>query len=165
MIAAVFAITSFAVSSGPGVRADEGWETLFDGKSLTNWDGDPKLWSVEGGVISGRTTPETKLKANSFLIYRGGEFDNFELELDYRIVNGNSGIQYRSFELPDRKWGIGGYQADFEAGDTYSGILYGEQFRGILALRGETTELKVGDNGKMQKDVTGSLGDTKEIQS
>ncbi len=43
--------------------------------------------------------------------------------------------------MPNEKWVIGGYQADFEAGDTYSGILYGERYRGILALRGESTEL------------------------
>ncbi len=90
--------------------------------------------------------------------------DNFELELEYKIVNGNSGIQYRSFEVPNEKWVIGGYQADFEAGDTYSGILYGERYRGILALRGESTEL-VRNGDKFEKKVTGSVGDTKEIQS
>ncbi len=90
--------------------------------------------------------------------------DNFELELEYKIVNGNSGIQYRSFEVPNEKWVIGGYQADFEAGDTYSGILYGERYRGILALRGESTEL-VRNGDKFEKKVTGSVGETKEIQS
>ena len=83
--------------------------------------------------------------------------------LEYKIVNGNSGIQYRSFELPDAKWGIGGYQADFEAGDKYSGILYGEAFRGILAERGQSTEL-TRDGDKFQVKVTGSVGDTKVIQ-
>lgn len=142
------------------------WISLFDGKTLDGWDGDPTLWSVEDGVITGRTTAETKLKVNSFLTYQPEEFDNFELQLDYKIVNGNSGIQYRSFERADRKqWGLGGYQADFEAGDTYSGILYGEAFRGILALRGESTELVVGKNGKMKKLVAQKIGDTNEIQA
>lgn len=145
--------------------ADDEWQSLFDGKTLTNWDGDPALWSVQDGAITGKTTPETNLKSNSFLIYRGGEFDNFELQLEYKIVNGNSGIQYRSFEAPNRPWSIGGYQADFEAGDTYSGILYGEQFRGILALRGEMTELTADESGKMVKTVVEKIGDTKEIQS
>lgn len=142
------------------------WVTLFDGKTLDGWDGDPSLWSVEDGAITGRTTPETKLKKNSFLIYRGEEFDNFELQLEYKIVDGNSGIQYRSFERTENgKWALGGYQADFEAGNTYSGILYGEAFRGILALRGESTELVVGQNGKMKKLVAEKIGDTDEIQS
>lgn len=144
----------------------EDWETIFDGKTLENWDGDPAIWSVKDGAITGTTSSEEdkKLKRNTFIIWRGGEVDNFELELEYKIVNGNSGIQYRSFELPDAKWGIGGYQADFEAGDTYSGILYGEQYRGILAQRGQKTEL-VRNDGKFEVKVLGSVGDTKEIQS
>ena len=147
------------------IPADEEWQTLFDGKTLENWDGDPERWSVEDGAITGKTTAENKLKSNSFLIYRGGEFDNFELQLEYKIVNGNSGIQYRSFELPKRKWGIGGYQADFEAGNTYSGILYGEQFRGILALRGEMTELTADKSGNMVKTLVEKIGDTNDIQA
>lgn len=143
--------------------ADE-WQTLFDGKTLENWDGDPDHWSVEDGAITGRTTDEKKLKANSFLIYRGGEFDNFELQLEYRIVDGNSGIQYRSFELPNRKWGIGGYQADFEAGNRYSGILYGEAFRGILADRGLVTEI-TSQNGKTRVTKVDSVGDSDAIQA
>ena len=124
------------VTASVSASGDE-WQSLFDGKTLDGWDGYPRVWSVEDGVITGRTTEEVKLDRNTFLIYRGGEIDNFELELEYRIVNGNSGIQYRSFELNDGKWRIGGYQADFEAGETYSGILYGEAFRGILAQRGQ----------------------------
>lgn len=153
-----------AAASSQAIAADE-WQSLFDGKTLTNWDGDPERWSVEDGAITGRTTDDNKLKTNSFLIYRGVEFDNFELQLEYKIVNGNSGIQYRSFELPDREWGIGGYQADFEAGKTYSGILYGEQFRGILANRGQKTELTSGDDGKVKVNVTGSVGKSADIQA
>ena len=145
-------------------NADE-WESIFDGKTLENWDGDPDVWSVKDGAITGATSDDEakKLKRNTFIIWRGGEVDNFELELEYKIVNGNSGIQYRSFELPDAKWGIGGYQADFEAGDTYSGILYGEAFRGILAQRGQATKL-VRNGGKFEVKETAKIGDTKEIQ-
>jgi hypothetical protein len=144
--------------------AQDDWVVLFDGKTLKNWDGDPTLWSVEEGTIMGRTTAETNLKVNNFLIYRGGEFDNFELQFDYKIIDGNSGVQYRSFELPEGKWRLGGYQADFEAKDKYSGILYGEKFRGILALRGESTELTTKD-GKMVKTQIEQFGNTDEIQT
>lgn len=142
--------------------AAEDWKTIFDGETLTGWDGDPSLWRVEDGTITGQTR-DNSLKKNSFLIWRGGEVDNFELELEYRIIGGNSGIQYRSFELPDGQWRIGGYQADFEAGDRYSGILYGEAFRGILADRGESTEL-VRTSDKFEKKVAGSVGVSEEIQ-
>ena len=154
-----------ALCVATGSASADDWETLFDGKTLDGWDGDPSTWSVKDGAITGTTYNEEdkKLKGNTFIIWRGGQVDNFELELEYKIVNGNSGIQYRSFEVPNEKWVIGGYQADFEAGDTYSGILYGERYRGILALRGESTEL-VRNDGKFEKKVTGSVGDTNEIQ-
>ena len=97
--------------------------SLFDGKTLNNWDGDPKFWSVKDGAITGITTKETPTKGNTFIIYTGKEkFTNFELLVDFKIMAGNSGIQYRSFKKPGNHdgWRIGGYQADFEAGDRYS---------------------------------------------
>ena len=76
--------------------------------------------------------PTNTLKANSFLIWRQGDVDDFELRLEFRMFGGNSGIQYRSWEEPEKwgKWVIGGYQADMEAGPNYTGILYGERYRG-----------------------------------
>lgn len=146
---------------------DDGYVSLFDGKTLTNWDGNPDFWRVEDGCITGETTPDKLTKGNTFLIYRGGEFSDFALKVDYKIgATGNSGIQYRSFEVPDNKWVIGGYQADFEAGDTYSGINYAEKFPGaILANRGQRTVVTKGDNGKPKVEVIDTFGDTKEIQS
>ena len=143
------------------VSAEEGWESIFDGKTLEKWDGNPDFWSVQDGAITGRTTKENPTKGNTFIIWRGGEVADFELTLQYKIVGGNSGIQYRSFEVENNKWVIGGYQGDFEAGKTYSGILYGERFRGILANRGQKTV--IGENGK--PTVVGSVGDSNEIQS
>jgi len=151
-----------AWSVPPGAQAqDDGFVTIFDGKTLEGWDGNPDFWRVEDGTITGQTTKEKPTKGNTFIIWRKGEVGDFELKLEYKIVGGNSGIQYRSFEAPNEKWVIGGYQADFEAGDTYSGILYGERFRGILALRGQKTV--IGDDHKPKQ--VGTLGDTKEIQS
>ncbi len=135
----------------PCLAADETggrFQPIFDGKSLDGWDGDPELWRVEDGTIVGQTTAEKPLKHNSFLIWKGGEVEDFELRVEYRIHSGNSGIQYRSWQEPDSvgKWVVGGYQADIEAGARYTGILYGERFRGILALRGQKTV--VGQNHK-----------------
>ena len=138
-------------------------EVVIPTDSLEQWEGDEKFWSVEGGVITGQTTKENPTKGNTFLIWRGGYVDNFELELEYKIIGGNSGIQYRSFE-PGPKYVAGGYQADFEAGKTYSGILYGERFRNILAGRGKKTEL-VRVNGEFDSVVVGEVGDSDEIQS
>lgn len=144
-----------------GAEADAGWESLFDGKTLDGWDGNPQFWSVRDGAITGETTPDNPTKGNTFIIWRKGDVGDFELKLEYKLVGGNSGIQYRSFEVPDQRWVVGGYQGDFEAGDRFSGILYGERYRGILAQRGQKTVIKEG--GKVE--VVGSVGDSDEIQS
>jgi hypothetical protein len=146
--------------------AEPGFRTLFNGKDLTGWEGNPKLWSVQDGVITGVTKAEPKLTHNTFLVYTGEEFADFELRLSYRIVNGNSGIQYRSKVTGQGDFGpiVGGYQADFEAGKRYSGILYEERGRGILAQRGEQTVVQSA-NGKAKVEVVGSVGDSDEIQA
>lgn len=143
--------------------AQESWQSIFDGKSLAGWDGDPKFWSVEDGALTGTTTKDNTTEGNTFALWTGGEPGDFELKLKYKIVGGNSGIQYRSFKLEKGKdrWRVGGYQADIDSGDTYSGILYGEQFRSILANRGLITTL--GEDGK--PTTVGTLGDSKAIQA
>ncbi len=136
---------------------------IFDGVSLKGWDGDPKLWSVEDGAIVGRTSAEDPIPHNSFLVWRQGVVDNFELKFEYMIDGGNSGFQYRSVEKP-QEWGthvLGGLQADFEAGERHTGGLYGERSRRILAKRGEKVE--IGADGKPK--VVGSVGDPVELQS
>lgn len=139
-------------------------QTLFDGKTLKGWDGDPKFWSVRDGAITGQTTADNPTKGNTFLIWEGGDVADFELTLDYRIVAGNSGIQYRSFKLENAadEWRIGGYQADIDSKDTYSGILYGEKYRGILGRRGESNQL-TRENGKFAVKTTKKFGDSAEI--
>jgi type 1 glutamine amidotransferase len=148
----------------PVRAADEhnAFKPLFNGNDLAGWDGDPKFWSVKDGTITGQTTAENQTKGNTFIIWTNGVVDDFELRAKFKITGGpraNSGIQYRSKKMGD--WVIGGYQADFEGGETYSGILYEERGRGILAQRGQKTVIR--DNGK--PEVVGSVGDSKEIQS
>ena len=143
---------------------------LFNGKDLTGWEGNPKLWSVQDGAITGKTgeDAETKLKHNTFLVWRGGSVSDFELTFKYRIEKGNSGVQYRSRELDKGEFGpiISGYQADFEAGPKFSGILYEERARGILALRGQKTVIKAGAEAKKPVvEVAGEVGNSAEIQA
>ena len=155
------------------LAADEeaGFKSLFNGKDLTGWDGRAIHWSVRDGAITGATTKENPAKGNNFLIWRGGTVDDFELRLSYKITANNdkgfanSGIQYRSKEFKEAgDHVVGGYQADFEAGNTYSGILYEERMRGILAERGQKVVIKEAD-GKTVKEVVGSVGNSPEIQA
>lgn len=148
-----------ATAGGTPARADEpGFKSLFNGKDLSGWEGNTKFWSVKDGTITGQTTDTNKTEGNTFLIWRDGVVDDFELRLSYKIVGGNSGVQYRSKDIGN--FVVGGYQADIDSGDTYSGILYEERGRGILAERGEKTEM-----GPAGKTVIASLGNTKEIQA
>jgi len=151
------------------VAAEEGFKSLFNGTDLTGWAGRKEHWSVADGCIVGTTTKETPAKGNNFLIAKDGDknfiVSDFELRLSYKFTGnfGNSGIQYRSKELPD--FVVSGYQGDFEVGKTYSGILYEEKGRGILAKRGEKVVIRDGDDGKHKIEVTGSLGKTEDIQA
>ncbi|HEX5081926.1 MAG TPA: DUF1080 domain-containing protein, partial [Blastocatellia bacterium] len=120
---------------GPGIEAlapddHTGFEAIFDGKTLNGWDGNPAFWRVESETIIGETTAEKPLKANTFLVWRAGQPKDFELKLEYRINSTNSGVQYRSVELPEvGKWVLKGYQADIDFQNTYTGQLYEERGR------------------------------------
>ncbi len=139
--------------------AEDGFQPIFDGKTLEGWDGNPDFWRVEDGAITGETTAENPTKGNTFMIWRGGSPGDFELKLEYRLRNHNSGIQFRSFEVPDQKWVIGGYQADIADVERFDGLLYGERFRGILCFRGDKTVIGADHKPK----VVGKVGDTDEL--
>ena len=159
----LFSVAILAVAPAFGKKS-EGGKSLFDGKTLKGWNGDPKFWKAADGAIVGQTTKETPTKGNTFIIWEDGKLTDFDLTLEFKIEGGNSGIQYRSFVKPGKHdgWRIGGYQADFEAGDRYSGICYGEGFRGILSDRGFHTTLTIDDKGKLKKNAK-KFGDSKEI--
>src|SRR5262245_2199890 len=141
---------------------DSGYETIFDGKTLQGWEGDPRYWRVENGALVGEITPETLLKQNSFIIWRGGSTKDFELKVEYRIsANGNSGINYRSVEVPGVQWAMRGYQADIDGRNRYTGQNYEERGRTFNALRGQITRIRTGKKA----EVIGSLGDAKELES
>jgi hypothetical protein len=160
------AVAGCLIAFYPACAADtsaEGFKPIFDGKTLDGWDGAPGLWRVEDGCITGETTADKRLKSNTFLVWRQGEVDDFEITFEYRILSdfANSGLQYRSFENPREwgKWVIGGYQADIDSSLQFSGILYGERYRGVLAERGQ--KVVIGDNH--QPKVVEQFGDAAEL--
>jgi len=148
-------------------------KALFNGKDLSGWTGQPGFWSVEDGAITGRTTAELPAKQNTFLIWEGQAGD-FELRFKYKLVDvdgksagfGNSGVQYRS-KLVDPAYSvISGYQADMECGKNYSGILYEEKGRGILAKSGQKVVISEGPSPNKPKiEVVGETMPSDEIQA
>ncbi|MGB7345522.1 MAG: PQQ-dependent sugar dehydrogenase, partial [Pirellulaceae bacterium] len=176
LLACRLAILSLAQSA----FADEpvGFTELFDGKSLDGWDGDPRFWRVEDGVIVGQTTKETNPEQNTFLIHRGGEFDNFELRLSYQVEGFNSGVQYRSVD--DGNWVVSGYQCDFEARwhkskknpdaaltDNFSGMFFDEKGRMFMGQRGDLVIVRTNpkDAKKPVIEKIASVGDAVELES
>jgi hypothetical protein len=129
----------------------DGFRSLFDGRSLDGWSGLAGHWAVEDGVITGQTTAEKPIDENTFLIWQGGELEDFELRLQFRIEAGNSGVQYRSQDLGNYR--VGGYQADIDADHQYLGILYEERGRGILAQRGTRVAIDSGGAKDVQEQA------------
>ena len=133
--------------------AEEGFEKIFNGKDLSGWRGNTKLWSVEDGAITGKTTAEDPIPFNTFLIWDDGKVADFELTFVYRIVDGNSGVQYRSKVLNEKDFVVGGYQADIDATMKFAGINYEEKGRGILAQRGQ--RVTIAEDGKKSVEKFG----------
>ena len=167
---ASFAINAFA-ADGPQMAPAEPADMtpIFNGKDLTGWDGDSRLWSVRDGAIRGETTAERSTTGNTFLIWKGGTTKDFELRLAFRsIAANNSGIQYRSKHITDgkvrNKWVVRGYQHEIRNEvrlPSVSGFIYDEGGRrGRICLVGEKATW--GEDGK--KQVTGKLIDAEEFQ-
>jgi hypothetical protein len=114
---------------------EPGFQSIFDGKTLAGWEGNPTYWRAENGVLIGEITPSNVIKSNTFIIWRGGTPADFELKLDYRITEaGNSGINYRSVVVPDpvtpaNKFAMRGYQFDLDGRKRYDGNNYEEKGR------------------------------------
>jgi hypothetical protein len=131
---------SVAAAQTPNVltrqeKAD-GFVLLFNGTDLTGWEGDPALWSVQNGAIVGLSDGHP-FTVNTFLIHKG-TFANFILKGDIKLRNHNSGIQFRSVQLPGAGWMVKGLQADAsEVGPEKSawGNLYDERGRGRNAMK------------------------------
>ncbi len=155
--AAVVGILLVLLSRQIGLGQD-GFREIFNGKDLSGWKGNTEVWSVEDGAITGKTVAEKPLKFNTFLIWDDGSVGDFELKLDYKIIGGNSGIQYRSKILKEKDFVVGGYQADIDTTMKFAGINYEEKGRGILAGRGQ--RVTIDKSGDKKTEV---YGDAKEL--
>ncbi len=130
----------------------KGMKRIFNGKDLTGWDGDPRLWSVKDGAIRGETTPEKKAKGNTFLVWKEGKTTDFELRVSFRCnATNNSGIQYRSTPDKKNKWRVRGYQHEIRNEIKFpniAGFIYDEG--GLAGRRGRIC--LVGEKAVTDKD-------------
>lgn len=154
----------------PFAGEEPGFQTIFDGRTLEGWSGDPTYWRVEEGALVGEIRPDTVAKSNTFIIWQGGKPKDFELKLEYRISpEGNSGINYRSRVIPDpvtpgNRFAMRGYQCDLDGRKRYTGNNYEEKGRLFLGLRGQLTRViggqppvliaEIGDHADLARGVT-----------
>src|SRR6516165_8329335 len=121
----------------------EGYVSLFDGKTLKGWDGNPRFWRVEGGAIVGESTAENP-SGNTYIVYHDIVAKDFTLKFEIKVEgNGGSGFQYRSRTgipwlrpIPanvtanvapvNLNWMMTGAQADFWPSQIYTGQFYSE---------------------------------------
>ncbi len=158
----LIAACTFAIPLSAG--SDDKIRSLFNGKDLSGWDGNPAYWSVRDGAITGENPKEGGTPQNTFLIWRGGVLRDFDLRAKWKITGagGNSGIQFRSKELPEAgKWVVGGYQADLDTDNQYTGIGYEERGRSIFAQPGERVVLSANAKPKVME----TFGDPAKIRA
>jgi hypothetical protein len=121
---ACLAVLCAALALGADATQEEGFAPLFNGKDLSGWEGNAKLWVVEDGMLIGRSPG---IRHNDFLATTRA-FGNFVLRFQVRLVGGkgNSGVQFRSKRVP-KSHEVSGYQADIGRG--WWGTLYDESRR------------------------------------
>ena len=143
------ALVALAVCSMSSLPAAEnppapgaGVKSLFDGATLSGWEGNPKLWRVEDGALTGGSYVET-VKQNEFLATTR-DYTNFIVRLKIKLTgtNGfiNSGFQIRSQRVPNNSE-MAGYQCDFGEPNWY-GAIYDESRRNKLMAQADMKVLR-----------------------
>jgi putative heme-binding domain-containing protein len=131
-------------------------EELFDGRTLAGWQGEEGFWSVQDGALTGESTPGHLAARTTYLVWTKSKVRDFELTLEFKLVGGNSGVQFRSRGAGP--YDIAGYQADLEDGPSWTGCLYEQDGRGVVATRGQ----QVSYDEQGQRTST-TFGDPAEI--
>ncbi len=130
-----------AVTTSSSLVAAE-TERLFDGKTLTGWEGDTKYtWRVERGAIVGGSLNKV-VRRNEFLSTTR-HFGDFELKVTFKLLGDralrNAGVQFRTQRIPNHHE-VSGYQADI--GQHYWGALYDETRRDRILAGPDPKDIK-----------------------
>ena len=163
IIQIVFVFTFLSCNQKPNTLTEkeksEGWELLFDGKTVDNW----KMYN--GGKVQGWTIEDNCLVANAIGGHFGGdiitkkEYENFEITIDWKTEKGgNSGLMYHVIESKNLK-------APFYTGSEYQ-LLDDTGFEGELKewqKAGANYDMYVPDNSKKKLNPAGQWNNSKII--
>ena len=159
-LAALSCIAAGLAADKPaGKPAADGFVSIFNGKDLTGWDAKPGWWYVEDGALTAQSTREKPCKKCNYIIWAGGKPGDFDLRAKFKLVGGNSGIQFRSERRPD--WDTYGYQADMDGPNQWTGCVYahgrgkvtGIGEKTVIDAAGKKTITSIGDKAKLIKAV------------
>lgn len=95
-------------STNNSEAADNGWISLFDGKTTKGWHSYGKdhvgsAWKVEDGVLHLDGASKKDSKAEGGDMVTDEEFENFDLKLEWKISpKGNSGVIFYVKEDPSK---------------------------------------------------------------
>jgi len=153
-----------------------GWTSLFDGRSLAGWDGNPDVWSVADGAITAESTAARRI-GSTYLIWKGGEPGDFELSLEMKAdTDIHSGVFYRGRIAPpaarrggqplavpaDPKWNVVGYSLDFDYPlDNAANVQDTTRAETQIGWRGYAVRMEPGQRPR----VIGVLGDREAMRA
>jgi hypothetical protein len=152
LVASVLSLGWANCSSNFLSAQEDGFESIFDGKTLDGWKGQEGFWTVKDGAIVGEQSADNPLKKNDFIKWQGGELGDFELRFKYRISGegSNSGVQFRCEVEPDGH--MVGYQADIDLAGQWLGCIYDEKTgRALVCDRGE--KVTINESGERTKEI------------
>lgn len=148
----VFLVLSSAICSA---EEEPEFRSMFNGLDLRGWEGKPGGWWVEDGAITSESTADNPCVKHHYLFWTEAEPGDFILRFEFRLVGGNSGVQFRSKRLED--YDAWGYQADMEDGDQWTGCLF-QHDRGGVVMRG--FDVVIHEDGTREEKA---IGDPAEL--
>jgi hypothetical protein len=159
-----------------------GWQPMFDGRTLTGWEGPRDVWRVEdGAIVTSDTAANPVPNGSVYLLWKGadgGDLGDFEFKTELKLEGerANSGVQFRAqllgkTEKKNSEWESFGYQADMDYANVQTGALIecclgprrGPSPRPFRARMG--TSLRVGPLAGSAPTLLGAIGDPAALKS
>ena len=160
----------------------EGWQPMFDGKTLAGWEGPMDVWRVEdGSIVSSDTASNPTPNGSVYLFWKGkdgGDLKDFEFKTEIKLEGekANSGVQFRAVLLGKTEklrseWESFGYQADMDFANVQTGALIeccsgprrGPAPRPFMASMGMSLRTAPTDTGA--PSLMGAVGDPAALKA